>query len=82
MDSTREIYRRLLDLQRKTGKFVYLGAAKSPVTRMHGLTRYQVLMRLQPEIFDEVMPEVFALTLANKPQKGSCFAEINPQSLI
>ena len=82
VDSTREIYRRLLDLQRKTGKFVYLGAAKSPVTRMHGLTRYQVLMRLQPEIFDEVMPEVFALTLANKPQKGSCFAEINPQSLI
>ena len=82
MDSTRSIYRALLATEEKTGKFVYIGAARSPVTRMHGLTRYQVLMRLQPEVFERIMPEIYALTAEFKPQKGSCFAEINPQSLI
>ena len=82
VDSTRSIYRALLATEEKTGKFVYIGAARSPVTRMHGLTRYQVLMRLQPEVFERIMPEIYALTAEFKPQKGSCFAEINPQSLI
>lgn len=82
VDCTRNIYRGLLDEEKRTGKFVYIGAAKSPVTRMHGLARYQVLMRLQPEIFEKVMPVIYRLVSENKPTKGSCFAEINPQSLI
>ena len=82
VDCTRNIYRGLLAVEGRVGKFVYIGAAKSPVTRMQGLSRYQVLMRLQPEIFDAVMPEVYRLAAENKPAKGSCFAEINPQSLI
>lgn len=82
VDCTRNIYRGVQALELKYGKFVYLGAAKSPVTRMNGLTRYQVLMRLQPELFGQVMPEIYALVNANKPTKGSSFAEINPQSLI
>ena len=82
VDSTRSIYRAILDIEKREGKFVYLGAARSPVTKMHGLVRYQVLMRLLPEVFERIMPEIYALTAQYKPKKGSCFAEIDPQSLI
>ena len=82
VDCTRAVYRGVKEIENKYGKFVYLGAAKSPVTRMHGLIRYQVLMRIPPEEFDLAMPEIYSLVNDNKPAKGSCFAEINPQSLI
>lgn len=82
VECTREIYRALKERERETDGFVYLGAARSPVTRMKGLTRYQVLMRLRPELFERLMPEIYRLTAEHKPQKGSCFAEIDPQSLI
>ena len=82
VDSTRNIYRAVKDIEARVGGFVYLGAAKSPVTRMHGLTRYQVLMRVTPSVYAAVMPEIYALTAKFKPQKGSCFAETDPQSLI
>ena len=82
VDSTRSIYRAILEIEKREGKFVYIGAARSPVTKMHGLVRYQVLMRLLPEVFERIMPEIYALTAQYKPKKGSCFAEIDPQSLI
>ncbi|MCM1455386.1 MAG: primosomal protein N', partial [Bacteroides sp.] len=56
VDSTRNVYKSIREIERECGKFVYLGAAKSPVTRMNGLNRYQVLMRIEPDIFGEVIP--------------------------
>lgn len=82
VECTREIYRGVRDIESRVGKFVYLGAAKSPVTRMHGLTRYQVLMRVYPDVYEKIMPEVYALTAKFRPERGSCFAETDPQSLI
>ena len=82
VDSTRNVYRGVQELERRFGKFVYLGAAKSPVNRMKGLIRYQVMMRLVPEEFDMVIGEVYKLCDENKPKKGSGFVEINPQNLI
>ncbi|MDE5602023.1 MAG: hypothetical protein K2J16_05945, partial [Clostridia bacterium] len=76
------VYRAMQALEAEHGKFVYLGAAKSPVTRMNGLIRYQVLMRIAPEVFGEVMPKIYAAADASRPKKGSIFVEINPQSLI
>ena len=82
VDSARAVYNGVREIEKKYGKFVYTGAARSPVTKMHGMIRYQVLMRIVPEQFGTVIPEIYALAGANKPAKGSCFAEINPQSLI
>lgn len=82
VDCTRSVYKGICEIRDRVGKFVYLGAARSPVTRMHGLTRYQVLMRIDPKVFDVVMPEIYRLVDENRPAKGSCFAEIDPQSLI
>lgn len=82
VDCTRNVYKSIQQIEKEHGKFVYLGAAKSPVTRMNGLNRYQVLMRIEPDIFGAVMPEIYALADENKPKKGNIFVEINPQSLI
>lgn len=82
VDAVREIYRRVRELEKNIGKFVYLGAARSPVTRMNGLTRYQVMMRLTPEQFGLTISDLYKITDACRPKKGSVFVEINPQSLI
>ena len=82
VDATRKIYKGIQALEKQYGKFVYLGAAKSPVTRMNGLVRYQVMMRLVPEEFEMVIGDIYKLCDENKPKKGSGFVEINPQSLI
>lgn len=82
VDCTRNVYKSIQQIEKEHGKFVYLGAAKSPVTRMNGLNRYQVLMRIEPDIFGAVMPKIYALADENKPKKGNIFVEINPQSLI
>ena len=81
VESIRNVYRGFKELEREGG-FVYLGASKSPVTRMNGLVRYQVLARILPERYPKVMPRIYALADANIPNKGSCFAETDPQSFV
>ncbi len=82
VDCTRNVYKSIQALEKEYGKFVYLGAAKSPVTRMNGLIRYQVLMRIEPDIFGAVMQKIYKTADSNRPKKGSIFVEVNPQSLI
>ncbi len=82
VDCTRNVYRSVQTLEKEYGKFVYLGAQKSPVTRMNGLIRYQVLMRIEPDIFGAVMPKIYQTADENRPKRGNIFVEINPQSLI
>ncbi len=82
VDSTKNVYKSVQELERTHGKFVYLGAQKSPMKYMNSLWRYQVLMRIQPTQFDNIIGEIYQIADQNKPKKGSCFVEINPQSLI
>ncbi len=82
VNSIRKVYKGIKEIENEVGKFVYLGASKSPVTRMNGLTRYQILMRLTPEMYDKIMPRIFEMANQNVPAEGTCFAEINPQNFI
>jgi len=82
VDCTRRVYKGIQKLEDEYGKFVYLGAAKSPVTRISGLIRFQVVMRITPEEFERVMPKIYAIADENRPKKGNIFVEINPQSMI
>lgn len=82
VDVTRRIYKAVQEVERQEGKFVYLGASKSPVTRMNGLTRYQILARINPEQFDNTIEKIYAITDENKSKKCNVFVEINPQSMI
>ena len=82
VDTTRNIYKAIQQLQVENGQFVYFGAAKSPVTRMNGNIRYQVLMRIEPKQFENIIEKIYNIVANYKTKKGSCFVEINPQSLI
>ncbi len=82
VDATKSAYREVSELERKCGKFVYLGAARSPVTKMNGLIRYQVMMRVVPEQYAALIGDIYAIADGNRPKKGSVFVEVNPQSLI
>ena len=82
VDSTRSVYKAVRDIEAASGKFVYLGAARSPVTRMNGLVRYQVMMRISNEQFPSVIGDIYAAADGFRPKKGNIFVEINPQSLI
>jgi primosomal protein N' (replication factor Y) len=82
VDMTRSVYKAVRRLEEQSGKFVYLGAAKSPITRMRSMSRYQVLMRLNPAQFDAIIKQIYAIADTNRLKKGVCFVEINPQSLI
>lgn len=82
VDIVRPIYKCLVSLQETYGKFVYIGAQKSPVLRVKGSFRYQVLIRISPEVFEKAIENVYKIVDEHRTKKGSCFVEINPQSLI
>lgn len=82
VDAARNVYKSMQALQAESGKFVYLGASKSPVTRMNGLCRYQVLARIEPKQFEQIIGRIYGIADANKSKKCNVFVEINPQSLI
>ncbi len=82
VDATKAIYKGIRDIEIETGKFVYLGAQRSPVNRMNGLIRYQVMMRIVPQQFEKVIGKIYRLVDENKSKKCNAFVEINPQSLI
>lgn len=81
LDSTKVCYQAVRELEKEYGKFVYLGAQKSPITRMNGLIRYQVLMRLVPDMYYQIIDKIYKIVDSNKPKKGNIFVETNPQSL-
>ncbi len=82
VDCARTVYKSMCALQEDYGKFVYIGASRSPVTRMNGMVRYQTIARIVPEEYDKVITKIYEISSQNKPKKGSCFVEVNPQSLI
>ena len=82
VDTTRNIYKAIQQVEKDNGKFVYLGASKSPVTKMNGLCRYQILMRVVPDEFERIIEQIYAITDENRSKKCNVFVEINPQSMI
>lgn len=81
VNCTRDVYSKIRQLEAERGRFVYLGAARSPITRMNGLVRYQVTMRLTPEQFGACISDIYAAADGVKTKGGSVFVEINPQSM-
>ena len=82
VDAARSCYKAVQQLEKESGKFVYLGASKSPVTRINGLCRYQIMMRIEPAQFENIIGDIYKIADANKSKKCNVFVEINPQSLI
>ncbi|MBE7073483.1 MAG: primosomal protein N' [Clostridiales bacterium] len=73
-------YTEIEKLKAKYGRdIIYLDAMKSPVQRVQGKYRYQIMMRLNLQHADAVECEAFEIV--DKASKTSVFFEINPQNL-
>ena len=73
-------YTEIEKLKTKYGReIIYLDAMKSPVQRVQGKYRYQIMMRLSLTRADEIENEAFEIV--DKASKNSVFFEINPQNL-
>ena len=81
-DVTKEYYDnvKILAADRKED-FIYLGVMKSPVGRIQGKFRYQVLIRIKNPNKQEIIDELFKFADSVKKSNVSIFVEINPQSL-
>ena len=54
---------------------------KSPVSKIKGKYRYQILLRFSKEKEDEIIGEVYSVIDGNKLKFVTTFVELNPLSL-
>lgn len=81
-DCTHKLIMKLKDFRVKYGKqFFFLEGMKSPVNKIKNKHRYQIVMRFDTQIQDEVISQIYSLLDENRNNKVSVFVEINPNSL-
>jgi primosomal protein N' (replication factor Y) len=61
--------------------FIYLEAMKSPVKRIKNKFRYQILMRLDVNNYENILNELFFIKKQLQKKDATCFVEIDPQNL-
>jgi len=75
-----DMYLKLKDLRVKyKDDFYFLEAMKSPVGKIKGKYRYQIVMRFKD--IDDITNDIYAKVDECKAKGVSCFVEINPLSL-
>ena len=77
----KEIYKKIKALESTTGPYVYVGMNRSPYKRLQSQYRFQVIIRLLPEKFEEVRDEIYKIVNEYKTNKVSVFVELNPTDL-
>lgn len=81
-EETHQLIMKLKDFRIKYGKkFFFLEGMKSPVNKIKNKHRYQIVLRFDSEIADEVIREIYKLLENIRNNKLSVFVEINPNSL-
>ncbi len=81
-ESARVYYEKVRELQKQyEDEFVYLGAMRSPIGRIQNKYRLQILMRIKPNLQDEITNKLFELSDKSKKANVTIFIEINPQNL-
>ena len=81
-DLTHKLMLKLKDFRIKYGKqFFFLEGMKSPVNKIKNKHRYQIVLRFDTIIEDNVIKEIYTLLDEMKNNKVSVFVEINPSSL-
>ena len=79
---THEMFIKLKEIRVKYGKdFYFLEAMKSPVTKIKGKFRYQILLRFNKFNETEILEDVYHVLNNYKSKHVTTFVEINPLSL-
>ena len=79
LTAVKDIYKQIKALEAKTGPYNYVGMNRSPFKMLQKLYRYQVMIRILPDKFDEVRDEIYKIVNEHKSSKVICFVELNPQ---
>ena len=77
--SIRKIYSDLKDLEAKTKSFIYIGMNRSPYKRLKGHFRYQIMIRLEPTLFENLRDNIYNIVNKYKQENITIFVELNPQ---
>lgn len=80
-DCAKQTYLKIKEYKDKSNAFLYLGAMKSPVTRIQKKYRYQIIMRLDTSSQEEVMQELYKITDEERLTGVTIFVERNPSNM-
>ncbi len=79
LEALKGVYFGAAELQRlRPQKFIFLNKMHSPIKKIQGRVRYQVLMRLED---GELLPEIYALAVKFSSPKALVYVEENPVNL-
>jgi len=79
---THDMFIALKEIRVKYGKdFYFLEAMKSPVTKIKNKYRYQILLRFDKKLENQIVDEVYAVLDNIKSKYVTTFVELNPLSL-
>ena len=82
IDLTRDLWQKIKEVRdRHFEEFIYLGANKSPHTRIKNKFRYQIVLRFTKSAECDIIKEIYAAVNSFKNKKPSIITEINPSSL-
>ena len=80
-ECAKNTYERLKEYKQNSGAFLYLGAMKSPVSRIQKKYRYQIIMRLRADVAEDALQDVYEIMDKEKKQGVSVFLERNPSNM-
>ena len=79
---TSAVYKKVLDVKETYfGDFIFCKAVACPVKRIKTKWRYQVIMRIKNDHFDDIMQKLYDIVDSTKDKRVVVFVEINPQNL-
>ena len=80
-ECAKQTYLKIKEYKERCGGFLYLGAMKSPVSRIQKKYRYQIIMRLMRASAEEVLQDVYKITDEERLTGVSVFLERNPSNM-
>ena len=79
LETLRSVYTGIQQLRESDGdEFIFLNRMHSPIKRIQGKFRYQVLMRLKS---DRLLPEIYDIAVENTSENVLVYVEENPANL-
>ena len=80
-ECAKQTYLKIKEYKEKKGGFLYLGAMKSPVSRIQKKFRYQIIMRLLVSSAEDVLQDIYKITDEERVTGVSVFLERNPSNM-
>ena len=80
-DFVKICYTDIKELAENSKAFIYLDVMKSPIGRIKNKFRYQILIRIKPEMYEEIIQKLYEICDKHQQSNISVFVELDPQNL-